>query len=127
MTNRAKSLAIVLSAAGIAASLAACSSGPSRPSWCQPLIAQFHAKETRQAYLDGLAALQKQGAPLATLISDETVLARDEATAGGPSSGTAGFSAVTAAAGVARYVIADQKQLNQECGQPADAYKSDNA
>lgn len=126
MTNRARLLAAVLMTLA-ATSLAACSSGPSRPSWCAPLITQFHAKETRQAYLSGLAALQRQGAPLATLISDETVLARDEAVAGDPASGTAGFGAVTAAAGVVKFVIADQKQLNAECGQPADAYKTDNA
>jgi hypothetical protein len=123
MTNRV-SLAAALTVLA-AASLAGCGSGPSYPhSWCPPLIAQFHAKESRQAYLSGLAAVRKQGAPAGDLIADESAYAQDEATADVP--GTAGFAAVAAAPAVFAKVGADLKELNAECGQPAAAYKADN-
>jgi hypothetical protein len=124
MTNRAP-LAAALTVLA-AASLTGCGSGPSYPhSWCPPLIAQFHAKESRQAYLSGLAAVQKQGAPVSRLITDESTYTQNQATADVP--GTAGFAAVAAAPAVFAKVGADLKELNAECGQPADAYKSDNA
>jgi hypothetical protein len=124
MPRRAASLAAL---ALLAAPLAAgCSPGLSYPhAYCGPLIAQFHAKESRQAYLAGLAAVQKQGAPVAALIKDETVYARDAATAAVP--GTQGFGAVADAPAALGKVAVDLRQLNAACGQPADAYKSDNA
>jgi len=125
MTNRASSLAVVLAAAALAAPLAACSSAPSRPAWCAPLIVQFRAHETRQAYLNGLAAVQKQGAPVGKLIADEAAYTANQASAN--SLGTAGFAAVAAAPKVLARVSADLKALNEQCGQPADAWKGDNA
>lgn len=124
MTNRAAPLAALTVLA--AATLAACgSSAPSYPhAWCGPLITAFHAKETRQAYLNGLAATQKQGAPVAQLIADETAYTQNQATAN--STGTGGFAAVAAAPAVLAKVIADLRQLNSECGQAASAYKADN-
>jgi hypothetical protein len=124
MTSRASSLAVVLAALAIAP-LAACSSGPSRPAWCSPLTAQFHAKETRQAYLNGLAAAEKSGAPVGRLIADETAYTQNQAAANTP--GVAGFSALADAPKVLAKVTADLKALNAECGQAGDAYKSDNA
>jgi hypothetical protein len=125
MTNCARSLAAALTVLA-AASLAACSSGPSYAHpWCAPLIAQFHAHETRQAYLNGLAATGRQGAPVGKLIADETAYTEDQATANAP--GTAGFGAVASAPADLAKVSGDLKQLNSECGQAADAYKSDNA
>jgi hypothetical protein len=113
-------------AVATAASLAACSSGPSYPhAWCAPLITQFHAHESRQAYLNGLAAVEEQGAPVRNLITDETAYSGNQAAASVP--GTAGFGAVASAPAVLGKVSADLKQLNSECGQPTDAYKSDNA
>lgn len=118
-----------LAAAALLASLAACgSSGTSYPhTWCGPLIAQFHAHESRQAYLDGLASLQKQGAPVAQLIADENKFVKDQETAADPGSGTAGFDALAAEPADSAKIGADLKALNSECGQPGDAYKSDNA
>lgn len=117
--------AVVLAAGGIAGGLAA-TSGPSYPhSWCGPLIAQFHAHETRQAYEARLAAVQRLGAPVGKLIADETTYGQDEAATNSP--GTAGYSAVLAATGAIGAVSADLQQLNADCGQPADAYKTDNA
>jgi hypothetical protein len=124
MTNRARLLAAVLMTLA-AASLTACGSGPSRPSWCAPLIIQFHAHETRQAYLNGLAAVQGQGAPVGQLITDETAYTQDEADANG--TGTNSFAALADAPKVLAKVSADLKGLNAGCGQPADAYKTDNA
>lgn len=124
MTNRARLLAAVLMTLA-AVSLAACSSGPSRPSWCAPLVTQFHAHETRQAYLSGLAAVQAQGAPVGQLITDETAYTQDEADANG--TGTNSFAALADAPKVLAKVSADLKDLNAECGQPASAYESDNA
>lgn len=125
MTNRARSLAVIV-AVLTAASLAACSSGPSSPHpWCAPLIVQFHAHESRQAYLNGLAAIEKQGAPVGKLITDETAYTQNQAAANTP--GVAGFSALAGAPKVLARVSADLKELNAECGQAADAYKSDNA
>jgi hypothetical protein len=111
-----------------AAPAAACSSvAPSYPhSWCAPLIAQFHAKESRQAYLSGLTALQKSGAPVAQLIADESQVVKDVAAINDASSGTAGYTAGANAPGDLAKVAADLKTLNGECGQAADAYKSDN-
>ena len=124
MTNRASSLAAVLVTVALAAPLAAgCSSSPSRPAWCAPLIAAFH--EPRQAYLNGLATVQKQGAPVGKLITDEAAYTANQASAN--SLGTAGFAAVAAAPKVLAKVSADLQQLNGQCGQPAGAYKSDDA
>jgi hypothetical protein len=125
MTRRAAPLAalVLLAAAPLAAG---CSSAPSYPhAYCGPLITQFHAKESRQAYLAGLAAVQKQGAPVAALIKDESAYARDEATASVP--GTAGFGALAGAPAALGRVGADLQKLNAACGQPADAWKADNA
>jgi hypothetical protein len=125
MTLRARSLAaalVILAAAPVAAG---CSSGPSYPhSWCAPLIAQFHAKETRQAYIAGIAALEKSGAPVQQLVTDDTALEANQAAANAP--GTAGFGAVAAAPALVAKISADQKVLNADCGQAPDAYKSDN-
>jgi len=111
-----------------AAPAAACSSGaPSYPhSWCAPLIAQFHAKESRQAYLDGLSALQGQGAPVAQLVADENKYVKDQEAASDPGSGTGGFDAIAAEPADFAKIGADLKTLNSECGQAADAYKGDN-
>jgi hypothetical protein len=125
MTNRASLLAATLAVLA-AAPLAACSSAPSSPHpWCAPLIAQFHVHETRQAYLNGLAAVGKSGAPVGELLADEAAYTENQATANSLS--TAGFAAVSAAPKVLAKVSADLQQLNAECGQAADAYKSDNA
>jgi hypothetical protein len=124
MTNRARLLAAVLMTLA-ATSLAACSSGASRPSWCAPLITQFHAHETRQAYLSGLTAVQGQGAPAGQLIADETAYAQDEADANG--TGADSFAALADAPKALAKVSGDLKALNAECGQAGDAYKSDNA
>lgn len=124
MTNRTALPAAAL--AVLAASLAAgCSPGPSHPAWCAPLVTQFHAKESRQAYLDGLAAVERQGAPVGQLITDEKAYTQDEADANVP--GTDSFAALADAPKALARVSADLKSLNAECGQPADAYKSDNA
>lgn len=126
MTYRAVPLAVVVASLA-AAGLAGCSSSssPSFPhAWCGPLITQFHAKETRGAYLHGLAAAEKKGAPVAGLIADESAFAQDEATANTATTGS--FAALAAAPAAIAKVIADLKQLNAECGQPAGAYKGDN-
>lgn len=120
-----KLIPCALAAAVTAAALAGCSSGPSRPAWCGPLITAFHAHETRQAYLNGLAALQKQGAPVGQLITDETKYTENQADASVP--GVSGFGAVASAPAVLGRVSADLKALNAQCGQDADAFKSDNA
>jgi hypothetical protein len=122
MTLRVKPLAAALAALP----LGACSSAPAYShSWCAPLITQFHATESRQAYLSRLAALQRQGAPVAGLIRDETAYTRDVAAANVP--GTAGFGALASAPAALGKVSADLKVLNAACGQPADAWKGDNA
>lgn len=124
MTNRAVPLAVVLAALA-ATSLTACSPGPPYPhAWCAPLIKQFHVKETCGAYLKGLAAVERQGGPVAALIADESAFAQDEATANTATTGS--FAALAAAPAAIAKVIADLKQLNAACGQPASAYKSDN-
>jgi hypothetical protein len=121
MTNYARYLAVVLTVLA-AAGLAACSSGPSYPhTWCAPLIAQFHAKQSQAAYVAGL---QSSGAPAGKLITDIGTYERDQATANVP--GTASFSALAAEPGDLAVVSGDLKQLNAECGQAADAYKGDN-
>jgi hypothetical protein len=126
MSNRAWPLAAVLAVAA-AAGLAACSSSPSYPyAWCAPLITQFHAKETQAAYLAAILALDVPGVPLGNLVKDETAYAADKQAASDPASGTDGFSAVERAPGDLAKVSADLKQLNADCGQPADSYKSDN-
>jgi hypothetical protein len=107
-----------------AAPLTACSSGTPRPSWCAPLVAQWHAKETRQAYLDELTALARQGAPVSELIADESAFARDNAVANIP--GIPGFSALASAPAALGKVAADLQRLNAECGQPGESWKSDN-
>lgn len=126
MTPRTRLSAAALAAVAAASLAAGCSSSPASPhAWCTPLITQFHAKETRQAYLNGLAAVERQGAPVQALITDEAAYTQNQATASTP--GTAGFGAVASAPAVLAKVSADLKELNSECGQDADAYKSDNA
>lgn len=122
-----KLLPAALAVAAATVALAACgSSAPSYPhAWCGPLIVQFHAKETRQAYLDGLVAVGKQGAPTGQLIEDETAYTQDEADAAG--TGTDSFAALADAPKVLAKVSADLQQLNAACGQAGGAYKSDNA
>jgi hypothetical protein len=118
---------IPAAAAVLAAStaLAGCS-GPSYPhSWCGPLITQFHAHETRGQYLAKLSALQGAGAPVGRLEADENTYLNTLAEADG--SGTQSYSATLALPAALQAISSDQQQLNQECGQPADAYKSDNA
>jgi hypothetical protein len=123
MTNYARPLAAALIVLA-AVSLGACSSGPSYPSWCGPLVTQFHAHETRQAYIAALAALEESGAPVQQLVADETVLEQNQVSANSP--GTAGFGAVAAAPALAAKASADQKVLNADCGQAPDAWKGDN-
>lgn len=103
---------------------AACSSGPSAPSWCAPLITQLHAHESGQKYLDGLTALEKQGAPVAQLVKDDTAYRNDQATAN--TTGTGSFTALADEPKAIAKVGDDLKTLNAACGQPAGAYKSDN-
>jgi hypothetical protein len=120
MTSCARSLAAVLTVLA-AASLAACSSGPSYPhTWCAPLIAQFHAHQAQAAYVAGL---QSSGAPVGKLITDIGTYEQDQATANVP--GIASFSAGAAEPGDLAVVSGDLKALNAECGQAADAYKGD--
>ena len=102
-----------------------CSSSSPAPAWCAPLVATFHAHQSRQAYLDGLVAAEGHGAPAGRLIEDETAYTQDEADAA--STGTGSFAALAAAPKALAKVSADLKALNAECGQPADAYKSDDA
>jgi hypothetical protein len=126
MTCRAWPLAAVL-ALSAAAGLAACSSSPSYPhAWCDSLITQFHAHETQAAYLAALLDLDVSGVPLGNLVKDETAYAADKQAASDPASGTAGFSALGRAPADLAKVSADLKQLNADCGQPADAFKADN-
>jgi hypothetical protein len=121
MTNCARSLAAVLTVLA-AASLAACSPGPSYAHpWCALLIAQFHARQSQAAYVAGL---QSSGAPVGKLVTDIGTYEQDQATANVP--GIASFSAGAAEPGDLAVVSGDLKQLNAECGQAADAYKSDN-
>jgi hypothetical protein len=61
-----------------------------------------------RAYLDGLAALQKQGAPVQNLIADETAYTQNQASASVP--GVSGFGAVASAPAVLGKVSADLKQ-----------------
>jgi hypothetical protein len=124
MTYRAVPLAVVLAALA-AVPLAGCSPGPSHPAWCAPLVSAFHAHESRQAYLNGLVAAEGKGAPAGKLIEDETAYTQDEADANG--TGTDSFAALADAPKALARVSADLQQLNKQCGQPGDAYKSDNA
>ena len=128
MSHRSRLPAAAVAALAAASLAAGCSSGPSYPhAWCQPLIADWHAHETRTAYVAQLLALDTPGVPLGNLVRDETAYAADEQAASDPASGTAGFGALGAAPGDLAKVSADLKALNADCGQPADAYKSDNA
>lgn len=117
--------AAIAAACAAAVLIPACSSSAPSPSWCAPLVTQFHAKETRQAYIDALKSLRKQGAPVGQLIADETAYTQNQADAGTP--GTAGFGAVASAPALLGKVSSDLKALNAACGQPGDAYKGDNA
>lgn len=116
-----------LAAVPLAALLAACGSpAPSYPhAWCGPLIAQLHARQTRQAEIDGVRALTKSGAPVTQWVTDETAYAANRDAAN--STGDGSFAAVAAGPAALAKVTADLKDLNAQCGQPADAYKSDNA
>jgi hypothetical protein len=120
---RRSALAIVAVAA--AALTAGCSSGPSHPSWCGPLITQFHAKVTAQAYQSGLAAIERQGAPVRQLAADDAAYDKDRAVMDDPNSGTAGYNAVFDAQKKLEKVEADLKSLNATCGQPSDAWQKD--
>jgi hypothetical protein len=125
MTNCARPLAGLTVLAAV--TLAACGSSPSYPhAWCAPLITQFHAHETRAAYVAALLALDVPGVPLGSLVKDETVYAADEQAASDPASGTAGFGALASAPADLAKVSGDLKELNSDCGQPASAYKGDN-
>lgn len=125
---RKRLLAVTGAAALAVACLAACSSAPSYPhAWCSPLVTAFHAHVTRAAYVAALLDLENSGAPVGSLVKDETAYAADEQSANDPASGTAGFSALGAAPADLAKVSADLQQLNAECGQAASAYKSDNA
>jgi hypothetical protein len=121
MRNYARSIAAIVTVTA-AVGLAACSSGPSYAHpWCAPLIAQFHAHQAQAAYVAGL---QSSGAPVGKLVTDIGTYEQDQATANVP--GIASFSAGAAEPGDLAVVSGDLKQLNAECGQAADAYKSDN-
>jgi hypothetical protein len=121
MTSCARSLAAIV-VVSAAVGLAACSSGPSYAHpWCAPLIAQFHARQAQAAYVAGL---QSSGAPVGKLITDIGTYEQDQATANVP--GTASFSALAAEPGDLAVISGDLKALNADCGQAADAYKSDN-
>jgi hypothetical protein len=109
-----------------AALLTGCGSSPSSPHpWCTPMITQFHKPETQAAYLAGLTVLQQSGAPVGKLITDITVYAglQDEVN----SPGIAGYEAMPELLGQLTKIGADLQQLNRECGEPASAYKTDNA
>lgn len=126
MTNPARLLAVPLAAVAVASAVACGSYAPSYPhAWCAPLITAFHAHQSRQAYLNGLVAAGKQGAPVAQLVGDETAYTQDEADAAG--TGTDSFAALADAPKVLARVTADLKALNALCGQPASAYKGDDA
>lgn len=122
MAYRARSLAALVILA--AAPLAAGCSSPSHPSWCGPLVTQFHAHETRQAYIAALTVLEKSGAPLRQMVADDTALERNQVTANAV--GTAGFAAVAAAPALVARIDVDLKALNAACGQPANSWKADN-
>jgi len=125
-----RKLAVIAGVLGVAAIAAAAgvalTSGPSYPHpWCAPVIAQFHARETPTQYLVGLTALQNSGAPIGQLVTDEGTYQQDEAEES--ASGQEGFTAVFDAPGDVAAVSRDLQQVNRECGQPPDAYASDNA
>ena len=117
----ATAVAVVTATAALAAFS---SSGPSHPhAWCAPLLAQLRGHDNQAAYAAGLTRLQGSGAPVGKLAADLAVYENDKATADVP--GTASFAALAAEPAAIAKVSADLQSLNAECGQPADAYKSD--
>ena len=101
--------------------------GPSYPhAWCGPVLAQFHARENSGQYLSALGRLESQGAPVARLISDNQALLSDEAGEGGLVSQSS-VNDVEAAPGDVDKIAADLRQVNLACGQPGNAWKTDNA
>lgn len=112
--NRRLPAAIALSALA-AASLTACSSGPSRPSWCQPLATPVHVSATEDTYQAGLAAFEKQGAPVGKYAADLARYEHDKAVAN--SATAASYTALPAEAKDLKAMAADLKQLSAKCGQ----------
>jgi hypothetical protein len=124
MTHRARTAAAALAVSAVTA-LAGCSSGPTYPhAWCGPLVAEFHAKDTWPARQAAYQSAGNAGAPVASLIADESRLYADKAAENEP--GTAGYAAVPDAVTAVKKIGADLKALNADCGQPAGAYESDN-
>lgn len=89
---------------------------PSGRGGCQTRLHQ-------QQFTAALTALEPSGAPVGKLVTDIGAYGKDQAAANIP--GTDSFAALADEPKALAKVGADLKGLNAQCGQPADAYKSD--
>ena len=112
--------------AGATTAIVIVTSGPSYPHpWCGPVLAQFHAHESQDAFDSNMTALEGQGAPVANLISDGDTVTEDQALADS-SDLSSGFSYLTEEMNELSNVDTELQALNRDCAQPANAYKNDN-
>jgi hypothetical protein len=127
--KRSAALAVIAGAvviAGTGTAIAVSAATPAYPhSWCGPVIAEIRSSKPPGQYLAGLGTLASQGAPVADLIRDENAYQQDEQ--GASTDTAASYQDVYGEGPALSRVAADLRQLNSECGQPPDAWKTDNA